>query len=298
MKFMLLGAGGQLGRVFKETLPEIGEVYCFDRAALDITQANLIEEKIKLIQPDAIINAAAYTAVDKAETESELAFSINATAPQNIAILASKYDIPFIHYSTDYVFDGKKTSPYDENDKTHPINIYGESKLRGEQAIQGSGCSYLIFRTTWVIGQYGQNFAKTILRLAKEREELSVIGDQIGVPTTPDFISKVTISALKSIERGQKWENGIYNLVPNGQTSWFDIAEMVVQMAQDAGIELKIAPKNIKKITTAEYPTPAKRPLYSLLNNRKLQKNLDFTVLNWDDYLQSVIHSIINEYKK
>ncbi|MEP6224461.1 MAG: dTDP-4-dehydrorhamnose reductase, partial [Lentilitoribacter sp.] len=276
MKILLLGAQGQLGRELCHWLKEAGEVRACGRGDLDLTENAQIEEVVNSFEPDVIVNSAAYTAVDKAESDHELAFEVNTNAVRNIAYEAAKRDILLVHYSTDYVFDGTKTQAYHETDVTCPINIYGESKLEGEKAIIASGCRHLIFRTTWVIGKYGHNFAKTILRLASERDSLGIIGDQHGVLTSPTLISRVTLDAIKNEVHSSRWTSGIYNLIPHGKTTWFGIAKKLVEIAEDAGLTLSVDSKTINAITTDKYPTPAKRPANSLLNNNKLQQQLSF----------------------
>ena len=233
------------------------------------------------MEPDVIVNAAAYTNVDSAETEKAMAYKVNSHAVLNLAKVCKENDIWLIHYSTDYVFDGKKTSPYTELHETSPINTYGKSKLQGEEAITQMGCKNLIFRTTWVIGKDGKNFAKTMLNLAKTRKSLSVIDDQIGVPTTPSLISKVTISAIKSILQDKPWPVGIYNLTPKGSTTWYGIAKITLSTAKEHGINLKVLPSNIKPIKSNQFKTVAERPKNSLLNTEKLSKQLDFELPDW-----------------
>lgn len=297
MRILLLGANGQLGQELSRTLPSLGEVKACGRSEVDLTNKHSIIEAIDAFKPEVIVNAAAYTAVDKAESERDLAFKVNAEAVGILASEAAKLDIWLFHYSTDYVFDGSKTEPYLEADTPNPINVYGESKLAGEQAIITSGCKHLIFRTTWVIGKDGHNFAKTILRLAAERDALSVINDQFGVPTTPALIAKVTAEAIEAVEKEAHWPPGIYHLAPHGETTWYGIAQALLQLADEAHVTLATDESNLKAITTADYPTAAKRPTNSRLDARKLQRQLTFNLPDWPDDFSTVAKEIIKEFK-
>jgi dTDP-4-dehydrorhamnose reductase len=297
MKILLLGANGQLGHELSRTLLALGEVKACGRAEVDMTNGHSIVNTIDAFKPDVIVNAAAYTAVDKAESECDLAFKVNAEAVRILADEATKRDIWLIHYSTDYVFDGSKTEPYLETDVPNPINVYGESKLAGEQAITGSGCKHLIFRTTWVIGKDGSNFAKTILRLASERDTLSIINDQFGVPTAPALIAKVTKAAIEAIATANHWPSGIYHLAPHGETTWHGIAQTLIQLAKEAHVPLATDESGLQAITTAEYPTAAKRPANSLLDTSKLEKQLKFNLPDWEDDFSLVVEGIIRELK-
>lgn len=295
MKLLLLGANGQLGQKLGRTLPKVGEVCACARSEVDLTNAQSILDIIGAFKPDIIVNAAAYTAVDKAESERELTFCINADAVCILANEAAKRDIWLIHYSTDYIFDGQKETAYTEDDATGPVNAYGESKLAGEQTITASGCKHLIFRTSWVIGKDGTNFAKTILRLASERENLSVIDDQFGVPSSPALISKVTADAIDAISKDKAWPTGIYHLAPKGETTWFGVAQALLKHAGNSDIELSTNASQLKAISTSEYPTVAKRPLNSRLNTDKLAQHLSFTLPDWKEDFSVTAKSIIKE---
>lgn len=297
MRVLLLGANGQVGSVLSRKLPNLGEVKACGRKEVDLTNKSSITKTIDEFNPDVIVNAAAYTVVDKAEGERELAFKINADAVGILAHEASKRNIWLIHYSTDYVFDGTKAGRYSESDTPNPINVYGESKLAGEQVIGASGCKHLVFRTTWVIGVDGHNFAKTILRLAKERDSLRVINDQFGVPTAPALIARATTSAIESMAMEKYWPSGIYHLTPHGETTWHGIAQTVIQIAKDMGVPLAIEENALHAITTAEYPTAAKRPANSLLDTSKLEKRLNFDLPNWKVDFSAVAEEIIKELK-
>ena len=276
MKILLLGANGQLGAELNRQLPLIAETKAYTRSKLDITDTQAVIEAISSFEPNVIVNTAAYTAVDKAEEEKALAYAINSDAVAVLAQQAAKQGAWLIHYSTDYIFDGGKTTPYTEIDTPNPINVYGASKLAGEEFIATSNCNHLIFRTTWVIGKDGKNFAKTILRLATQRDSLSVISDQYGVPTSPSLITNVTIDAIKAIKQQRAWPSGAYNLVPLGISTWHEVAQTLITIAEENSVPLAISAADILAITTAEYPTPAKRPLNSRLETQKLSRQLSF----------------------
>jgi dTDP-4-dehydrorhamnose reductase len=297
MRILLLGANGQLGKELARQLPLVGNLTAYTRASLDITNHADVLDAVKTITPDVIVNAAAYTAVDKAEEEQSYAFAINADAVDNLAKISCDTDAWFIHYSTDYVFDGNKNGAYLENDIPNPVNVYGASKLAGENAINQTRCNHLIFRTTWVVGKDGNNFAKTILRLASDHESLRVISDQCGVPTSPALIARVTTEAIKSIGTSVGWEKGIYNLVPKGVSNWHEIAQTLINFANKRGVELKIKEDNIEAILTSDYPTSAQRPLNSLLNIEKISQHLAFELPNWKDDFLVVAADIIEELR-
>jgi dTDP-4-dehydrorhamnose reductase len=297
MKILLLGANGQLGKELERQLSSVGRVAAYPRSALDITNYQAVVDAFFAFQPNIIVNAAAYTAVDKAETDAEFAHAVNAEAVQNLAQIAKQKRLWLIHYSTDYVFDGCKQSPYLEIDAPNPINVYGASKLAGERAIAEAGCQHLIFRTTWVIGKDGNNFAKTILRLAAERDSLKVINDQLGVPTSPYLISKVTIDAIQAIEQDNAWPQGIYHLAPQGKSSWNEIAKTLIAYAEQQHMPLNAHAADIQAITTADYPTVAKRPLNSQIDTHKLRSQLSFDLPHWKDDFLDVASEMIEELK-
>ena len=295
MKILLLGSNGQLGGELERQLSSVGSVAAFPRSALDITNHRAVTDAVLAIHPNVIVNAAAYTAVDKAETDAERANSVNAEAVANLAQITQKNGAWLIHYSTDYVFDGSKPTPYIETDAPNPINVYGASKLAGETAIAAADCQHLIFRTSWVIGKDGNNFAKTILRLAAERNSLKVISDQLGVPTSPSLISKITIDAIRAIKQDKAWPEGIYHLAPQGVSSWHEIAKTLIVYAEQQRVQLNTQVENIQAITTAEYPTAAKRPLNSQLDTHKLRAQLSFDLPNWKDDFLAVASDIVKE---
>jgi dTDP-4-dehydrorhamnose reductase len=275
MNILVFGKDGQLGKAFKAVfdaskLDELHRITYVGRAECDLANSDAIAELLNRIKPDLIINAAAYTAVDKAETEIDLAYAINAKAPEVIAIYAKQHGATFLHYSTDYVFDGSKKAPYVESDVRNPLSIYGKSKAAGEEAIEAafeesnsSAGHYAIFRASWVYGD-GGNFIRTILRLAIERESLKVIADQYGVPTSATWLAEVSLALVLDEHHQLKlFPSGIYHAVPLGQTTWHGLACCAVQVAIDAGTELKVRPEAIEAIPATDYPLPAPRPMNS-----------------------------------
>ncbi|QHQ25101.1 dTDP-4-dehydrorhamnose reductase [Pectobacterium parvum] len=281
MKILLTGANGQLGRCFQDRLPAEWEILATDAAELDITDLQNVEQAVKAFQPDAIVNAAAYTAVDKAESEPELAEKINVTGPENLAIAASKQNIRLVHVSTDYVFDGNATEPYREDSETNPLSVYGKTKLAGEQAVAKASSEAIIIRTAWVFSEYGNNFVKTMLRLAKERDTLSVVNDQRGCPTYAGDLAQAIISLLE-----KNAEGGIYHYCGDEEVSWYEFANTIFEMAKQQGIIDKAL--QTTAITTEQYPTPAYRPQYSSLSCDKI-KGLDITLSDWKRALKKTI---------
>jgi dTDP-4-dehydrorhamnose reductase len=292
MKILLTGCNGQVGWELARTLLPLGEVVALNREQANFTDLKTLRATVQTICPDVIVNAAAYTAVDKAESERDLAFLINAEAVDVLAEEAKKLNALLIHYSTDYVFDGTKDAPYNENDVPNPLNVYGESKLAGEQAIQASGADYLIFRTTWVFAERGQNFVNSILRLAAEREELNIVADQIGAPTWARFIAEATAHSIRQaeIERKAKiFESEILNLTSAGETSWQGFAEKIVEIARQQNRTLKN--QAINPIPTSAYPIPAKRPLNSRLSTERLTERFNLVMPNWDETLRLCLNA-------
>ena len=274
MRILLTGATGQVGWELRKTLAPLGEVKFFDRFGLDLADTPPLVATVRALQPEVIVNAAAYTAVDKAEAERDLAFAVNATAPRVLAEEAKRIGALLVHYSTDYVFDGEKGSPYVESDPTHPISAYGESKLAGEQAIAKSGCRHLILRTSWVYGPRGRNFYLTMLRLAKERPELKVVDDQVGAPTSSLEIARATAALLA------KGAQGLYHMTAAGETTWCGFARAILK---GAGIATPVAP-----IRTEDYPTPAKRPRNSRLDCSRLRADFGVALAPWEEGLAEV----------
>jgi len=276
-RILVTGVNGQLGQELSGVLPSIGEFIGVGRAELDLTQAEAIRQLIQEVKPDFIVNSAAYTAVDKAESEPELANAINAIAPGIIAEECEKLSIPLIHVSTDYVFDGRKSSPYQDTDSTNPLSVYGKTKLAGEIAIQNNCQNYIIVRTAWVYGVGGKgNFVKTMLRLGKDRPEIRVVADQIGSPTyTLDLANAIT----QLITLFQPEIAGIYSYTNSGVASWYDFAVAIFEEANLLGWDLQI--QRVIPITTPEYPTPATRPAYSVLAGEKISKVLGTFAPHW-----------------
>ena len=295
MRILLLGANGQLGKELERQLCSVANVAAFPRESLDITNHKAVRDAVRCAHPNIIFNAAAYTAVDKAEADADFAHAVNADAVANLAQIAQEQSLWLFHYSTDYVFDGSKQSAYLETDTPNPINVYGASKLAGETAVVAADCQHLIFRTTWVIGKDGHNFAKTILRLASERNALKVIDDQIGVPTSPSLITSVTIDAIRAIKQDKAWPQGIYHLAPQGVSSWHEIAKTLIVYAEQQRVQLNTQVADIQAITTAEYPTAAKRPLNSQLDTSKLRTQLSFDLPHWKDDFLAVARDIVKE---
>ncbi len=287
MKILVTGANGQLGRCLQDVRVNTDhEVFALDRAGLDIGDAEAVNQVIGQHQPQVIINAAAYTAVDKAESEPELAARINTLGPETLAKAAERHQALLIHISTDYVFDGNKTSPYTEEDATNPQGIYGQTKLDGEHAVQQHCSRYVVLRTAWVFSEYGNNFVKTMLRLGKERDELGVVGDQVGCPTYAGDIARACIAIAERIAEGRT-HYGIYHYAGNTAVSWKEFATAIFDAAKNCGL-LETLPK-VNAITTAEYPTPAVRPAYSVMNTEKLQKNYSVQASNWRHSLCDVL---------
>ena len=270
---LLTGANGQVGRELQRTLAPLGKVRALDRQALDLTRMDAIRAAIREQKPDLVVNAAAYTAVDQAEAEPDLAMLINGQAPGVMAEEAKKLGALLVHYSTDYVFNGAKPDPYTEEDEPAPINAYGKAKLAGERAIRASGCRHLIFRTSWVYGLFGKNFLRTIRRLAGEKEELSIVADQIGAPTWSRMIAEASALAL----RGDP-PTGLYHMTSAGAASWHGFAQAILD-AQ--GWNGKLIP-----IATRDYPTPASRPANSRLDNGKLAADFGLALPDWRHALE------------
>jgi dTDP-4-dehydrorhamnose reductase len=274
LRILLTGANGQVGWELRRTLAPLGELTALGRAELDLRDAVRIREAVRASNPDVIVNAAAYTAVDKAESEREAAFAVNAGAPGVLAAEAKRSGALLVHYSTDYVFDGAKPAPYVEEDEPNPVNAYGASKLAGERAIAASGCRYLILRTSWVYGPRGANFYLTMLRLARERPELRVVDDQVGAPTSSLAIARATAQLLRP------GAHGLYHLSAAGKTSWCGFARAVLE---GAGITTPVV-----GIRTEDYPAPAKRPRNSRLDCSKLRKETGVALAPWEEGLAGV----------
>lgn len=296
MKILLIGSQGQVGWELARTLLPLGEVVAVSRAQADLSDLDGLRRSVRTIKPDVIVNAAAYTAVDKAETDQEQAFLINAQAAGVLAEEAAICGALLIHYSTDYVFDGSKTVAYLEGDQTNPLNVYGQSKLAGEQAIQASTADFLILRTTWVYAARGNNFVKSILRLAQEREELNIVADQIGAPTWARLIAESTAHILRQAQQERQqggFKSGIYNLTSTGETSWHGFAEKIIELAkQQEGLTIKT--QRVNPIPTSAYPLPATRPANSRLSTQRLQKHYQLALPSWETALQLCMDEIFS----
>ena len=296
MHILLLGKGGQLGWEARRSMACLGEVTALDYPEIDFTRPDSLRKLVLEMRPDVIYNAAAYTAVDRAEVEVEKARLINAAAPGALAEAARAVHALMVHVSTDYVFDGGSDIPWLETDPLAPLSVYGATKLEGEQLIQNSGCNHLIFRTSWVYGARGGNFAKTMLRLAKERDSLKVIDDQIGAPTGADLLADVTAHAIRTARRNPE-VSGLYHLVAGGETSWHGYASFVLDYARRAGIDLKVAPDAVDAVPTSAFPTPAKRPHNSRLNTEKLQKTFDLHLPHWQAGVTRMLAEVLDSCK-
>ncbi|MDO9103971.1 MAG: dTDP-4-dehydrorhamnose reductase [Methylovulum sp.] len=297
MKILLLGKNGQVGWELQRALAPLGNVIALDRQAGnglcgDLTNLPGLTDTINRLQPDVIVNAAAHTAVDKAESEPLSARTINALACDIMAQAARRSGAWLIHYSTDYVFDGSGDTPWLETDTTNPLSIYGATKLEGEQLIQQSGCRHIILRTSWVYGARGNNFAKTMLRLAKERDSLNVIDDQIGSPTGAELLADVTAHIIRTA-RQQPEASGIYHLVAAGSTSWHNYARFVLDYARNTGLALKVGPADIHAVPTSAFPTPAKRPHNSRLDTAKLESTFNLTMPDWQTGVTRMLDEIL-----
>ena len=288
MKILLTGINGQLGNQLQTPLKKIGEVSVVGRENLDLADSNAISQLIGQVQPELIINAAAYTAVDKSEKEPELADAVNRIAPGIMAKEAKKLGATLIHISTDYVFDGSQSRPYTETDLTNPLGIYGKSKLAGEEAIRETEVNHIIIRTAWVYGAYGKgNFVKTMLRLGKDREELRVVYDQVGCPTWTGDLAEAIAQIIPHLN-SQTY--GTYHYTNSGAISWYDFAMAIFEEAKKLGFPLEV--KRVVPITTAEYPTPAKRPAFSVLNSGKISKVLGNHPPYWLNSLRQMLKQL------
>jgi dTDP-4-dehydrorhamnose reductase len=295
MKILLFGKGGQVGWELQRSLAPLGEVIALDHDSVGLCGnfADLagLATTIRQVAPDVIVNAAAHTAVDKAESEPELARTLNALAPGVLADEAQKLGAWLVHYSTDYVFDGSGTTPWRESDTTGPLSVYGQTKLEGEQAV--ARCTrHLIFRTSWVFAARGGNFAKTMLRLARERDQLSVIADQFGAPTGAELLADVTAHAVRTVQSRPELA-GLYHLVAGGVTTWHGFARHVLERAQAKGQTLKVDPDDVKAIATAEYPTPAQRPLNSRLDTSRLREAFGLHLPDWTIAVDRMLDEIL-----
>lgn len=298
MKILLLGKNGQVGWELQRSLAPLGQVLALDSKSQgycgDLNDLQGLAATVQRFAPAVIVNAAAYTAVDKAESEPGQALRVNAEAPAVLAAEARKLNALLVHYSTDYVFAGNGDAPWRESDPVGPLSVYGATKLQGEQTIQGSGCAHLIFRTSWVYAARGNNFAKTMLRLAIDRDRLNVIDDQFGTPTGAELLADITALAIRAVRLNPQL-GGVYHLAAAGETTWHRYARFVLEQAQLAGVQLKVAPASVGAITTAAYTTPAKRPGNSRLNTQKLQNAFSLRLPEWQDGVARMLTEILEK---
>ena len=292
-RILIVGNAGQLGRELEKIFAGVGLIVGVDRESVDLADAAQTRELVRRVAPDLILNAAAYTAVDRAESERDLSYAINEGAPRVLAEEALRGNALFVHYSTDYIFDGSKSSPWIETDGPNPLNVYGASKLAGERAVENAGGKYLIFRTSWVYGPHGNNFLLTMLRLARERDRLSIVDDQIGAPTTSIELARATHAIVTGILAGrfgtaEEWA-GLYHMTCGGSVSWFGFAQAI--FARAAGL-LGVKPPVLTPISTEAYPTPAVRPCNSVLSNAKLRGRFGVQLASWETALDETIEAL------
>lgn len=296
MKILLFGKNGQVGWELQRSLLPLGDLVALDSRSRelcgDLTRLSEIAETVRAVAPDVVVNAAAYTNVDKAESEPEHVRIINALAPAALASEAAKLGAWLVHYSTDYVFDGSGNKPWGETDFTGPLSVYGSTKLEGEDAIIGSGCSHLIFRTSWVFAARGENFAKKILRLAQERDRLTIVDDQVGAPTGADLLADITAHAIR-MAMPRRETAGVYHAVAAGETSWCGYARFVLSFAREAGIRLKTMPEDLVPVLSSAFPSPARRPQNSRLNSKKLESNFGFKLPPWQTGVARMLTEIL-----
>jgi len=296
MKILLLGKNAQVGWELQRALAPLGEVVALDRRttpAADLSDPESLAATVRDVRPDAIVNAAAHTAVDKAENEAALARAVNTTAPAVLAREAAALGAWLVHYSTDYVFDGSGTAPWTESAPVAPLSVYGQTKADGEAAIRLSGCRHLVFRTSWVYAARGGNFAKTMLRLARERDRLTVVADQFGAPTGADLIADVSAHALRTaLSRPEV--SGTYHLVAAGETSWHGYARHVIEHARAAGQEIRVPADAIEPVPTSAFPTPARRPANSRLDTTRLRNTFGLTLPSWQSGVDRLLAEVLN----
>jgi dTDP-4-dehydrorhamnose reductase len=300
VKILLTGKDGQVGFELQRVLAPLGDVHAVDQPDCDLVDVEAIRRLVRSFQPDVIVNPAAYTAVEKAEAEPELAHAVNAVAPGVFGEEAEKLGAWVVHYSTDYVFDGMKSGQYKEDDATNPHNVYGRTKRDGEIALRQSGAPHLIFRTSWVVGAHGKNFAKTILKLAGERDHLKVVSDQYGVPTSASLLAEVTAQVIRRRQREEEtaFPFGLYHLVAAGETNWCDYARFIVSEARAAGMVLQLLPEAIQPIPSSEYLTAAKRPANSRLDTSKFRRTFGLELPNWQSGVRDILKQILADGKR
>jgi dTDP-4-dehydrorhamnose reductase len=298
MKILLLGANGQVGWELRRSLAPLGEIRAYGRHTANLQKLDDLSRLIREFSPDAIVNAAAYTSVDKAESELEQAFLVNSRAVDFLAKEAKLLNSWFIHYSTDYVFDGLKNVPYTETDTPNPQSVYGQTKYDGENSIKESNAKHLIFRTTWVYSKRGNNFLKSIIRLAKKQDELRVVCDQVGVPTSAELIADVTALCLYNIAQYKDSAlnlSGTYNLTPTGETSWHGFAQFIIAETLGLGDNFRTSFENIQAISTSDYPLPAKRPSNSLLDTKKICNTFNVSMPPWQTHVERLLKELYSQ---
>lgn len=298
MKILLLGKNGQVGWELQRSLAPLGELVALGSQSQhycgDMTNLEGIAKTVRDVAPDIIVNAAAHTAVDKAESEPDIAHAINTLAPSVLAQEAKRSGAWLIHFSTDYVFDGSGDRPWLEDDATSPLGVYGKTKLQGEGAIIAAGCKHLIFRTSWVYAARGNNFAKTMLKLAQTRDALNVINDQFGAPTGADLLADVTAHAIRvALQRPEV--SGLYHLVASGETTWHEYANVVIDFARQAGVDVKVVAEAVQAVPTTAFPAPAMRPLNSRLDTRKLKSTFGLTLPHWQIGVKRMLTEVLEK---
>ncbi|BCB62872.1 NAD(P)-dependent oxidoreductase [Halomonas sp. A020] len=300
---LITGGNGQVGFELQRQFAPLGTILAPTRQELDLTDASAVDAYLTQHQPALILNAAAYTAVDKAESEPAQAQRLNAELPAQLAAYAAKQGITLVHYSSDYVYPGNGETPWQEDSPTAPLSVYGQTKLEGDEAVAKSGAHYLIFRTSWVYAARGNNFMKTMLRLGRKRESLNIVNDQIGAPTPARLIAQLTAmsftthgSPTHDSQITTHLQKGIYHLAPRGETSWHGFASEIFQQAREVGEALAVTPERTQGITTADYPTPAKRPLNSRLALSKLERALGITMPTWQSQLALTLQEHLEHY--
>jgi dTDP-4-dehydrorhamnose reductase len=296
---LLLGANGQVGHELRSELARLGPVHARTRAESDLADPESLRRIVRELRPAIIVNAAAYTAVDRAESEAEAAHAVNAVAPGVLAEEAEAVGALLVHYSTDYVFDGRGARPYAETDATNPLSTYGRTKLAGERAVARACRRHVVFRISWVFGAHGANFLKTMLRLADERDSLRVVADQHGAPTSAELVARVTTEVLATLAGVPATDPrfGLYHLAPAGETTWHEYARRVIGEAAAAGRALKASPATVHAITSAEYPTPAHRPANSRLDTGKLRSIFGISLPPWEHDVDRVLHAVLGARK-
>ena len=290
MKILLLGANGQIGRELLRTLSMVGDVFPLTRRHCDFTDFRALNRILNTEQPPVVVNAAAYTAVDNAESDREMAERLNQGLPEMLSDWCEEHNALLVDFSTDYIFDGNKHEPWLETDPRAPLNVYGETKCAGLEAIEDSGCRYLVFIVTWVYATEGKNFPNTMLRLAREKQELTVVSDQIGAPTPAHWIAHQVAVCLEQVLEAPEKE-GIYNLAPAGNTSWFEFAREIIGQALERGETLALTVEDIKRVPGSKFPTPARRPSYSLLDTNKLKSTFGIVTPHWRTLYRELVQA-------